>query len=255
MTKHILRFLFVIFTFINISTVYADTETLNWYIDDNIYATTTCESGSDIILPTTPTKYGYTFKGWRSYIPIKYLANTDSQFIDTNIHMNSNWSATIIGSFTGFGCTIMGDTGSSFSNGMFRLFPAGSSGDSAWGGTSTSTISNKMHLSNNINTLHTITIDKYRIVVDNQETNFFSPPYGETVSNKNFRLFRTGGSYDRCISRIHSFYIKDNSDNLIMDLIPVLDENGIPCMFDQVEGKFYYNAGTGDFIAGPVIDE
>ncbi len=35
--------------------------------------------------------------------------------------------------------------------------------------------------------------------------------------------------------------------------IPILDINGTPCMYDKVEDKFYYNAGTGQFIAGPAI--
>ena len=30
---------------------------------------------------------------------------------------------------------------------------------------------------------------------------------------------------------------------------------GTPCLYDKVERKFYYNAGTGQFIAGPVIGE
>ena len=42
-----------------------------------------------------------------------------------------------------------------------------------------------------------------------------------------------------------------NNDTLVRDFIPVLDGKGTPCMFDKVEGKFYYNAGTGEFIAGP----
>ena len=52
------------------------------------------------------------------------------------------------------------------------------------------------------------------------------------------------------ILRIYRFTIKG-----IIDLIPVLDKDGIPCMYDLVEHKFYYNAGTGDFIAGPIIGE
>ena len=44
-------------------------------------------------------------------------------------------------------------------------------------------------------------------------------------------------------------------DILVRDFIPVLDKDGVPCMYDKVEHKFYYNAGTGDFIAGPIIGE
>ncbi len=39
--------------------------TINWYVDGSVYHTTTCESGENIILPTQPEKYGYTFQGWK----------------------------------------------------------------------------------------------------------------------------------------------------------------------------------------------
>ena len=41
------------------------TETVNWYVDRALYNTTTCQSGGDIVLPTAPTKTGYTFGGWQ----------------------------------------------------------------------------------------------------------------------------------------------------------------------------------------------
>ena len=42
----------------------ATTVNLNWTVDNTNYAQTTCESGNNLSLPTPPTKYGYTFKGW-----------------------------------------------------------------------------------------------------------------------------------------------------------------------------------------------
>ena len=54
--------------------------------------------------------------------------------------------------------------------------------------------------------------------------------------------------------KLYYFKIYDN-DVLVRDFIPVIDNNEIPCMFDKVESKFYYNQGTGQFIAGPVIGE
>ena len=35
-----------------------------------------------------------------------------------------------------------------------------------------------------------------------------------------------------------------------IDLIPVLDKNNIPCMFDKVTKQFFYNQGTGQFLYG-----
>ena len=41
--------------------------------------------------------------------------------------------------------------------------------------------------------------------------------------------------------------------NVYLNGKPVLDKNGTPCMYDNVTDQFFYNAGTGQFIAGPVI--
>lgn len=58
--KRILILLAILFC----DAVYADTINLDWYVDGNSYAQTTCEIGSGVTLPTEPTKYGYDFIGW-----------------------------------------------------------------------------------------------------------------------------------------------------------------------------------------------
>lgn len=47
--------------------------------------------------------------------------------------------------------------------------------------------------------------------------------------------------------RLYELYYKENGVETI-HLIPVLDENGIPCMYDTVSRRFIYNAGTGEFL-------
>lgn len=37
-------------------------------------------------------------------------------------------------------------------------------------------------------------------------------------------------------------------DNLIRDLIPTLDKNGVPSFFDKLNNKFYYNEGNGELF-------
>lgn len=44
---------------------FAGQVTINWGADNQTYTTTTCEVGGDVILPTPPTKRGYTFRGWK----------------------------------------------------------------------------------------------------------------------------------------------------------------------------------------------
>lgn len=35
---------------------------------------------------------------------------------------------------------------------------------------------------------------------------------------------------------------------LVRDFIPVIDRNGVACMYDKVSGNLFYNAGTGTFL-------
>lgn len=49
--------------------------------------------------------------------------------------------------------------------------------------------------------------------------------------------------------RFYSFEIKNK-----MRLIPCLDKNGKPCMYDTVSKTPFYNQGTGEFIAGPIVE-
>ncbi len=47
---------------------------------------------------------------------------------------------------------------------------------------------------------------------------------------------------------LYSCKIYDN-DVLVRDFIPVIDSYNVACLYDKVERKYYYNKGTGTFIA------
>lgn len=51
---------------------------------------------------------------------------------------------------------------------------------------------------------------------------------------------------------IGKFYYAKIYDNgvLIRDYIPVLDWNDVPCLYDKVNKKLYYNQGAGEFAYG-----
>lgn len=62
-----------------------------------------------------------------------------------------------------------------------------------------------------------------------------------------FAVNRAGALQDRPSSlKIYYCKIYDNG-TLIRDFIPVLDYNGVACLFDKVKKKFYYNQGSGSF--------
>lgn len=67
---------------------------------------------------------------------------------------------------------------------------------------------------------------------------------------------QVNGSTNISKSQYKCYYFKqyDLNGTLVRDFIPVLDPNGTPAMYDQVEKKLYYNAGTGTFSYGPVVN-
>ena len=50
-------------------------------------------------------------------------------------------------------------------------------------------------------------------------------------------------------AKIYSFTVGD-----MLNLIPCLDSDNKPCMYDTVSKKTFYNNGTGEFLYGNVID-
>lgn len=55
-----------------------------------------------------------------------------------------------------------------------------------------------------------------------------------------------GGNYANASMKLYSCEIYDNGV-LARDYIPVLDWENVPCLYDKVTHKLYYNAGTGTF--------
>ena len=74
--------------------------------------------------------------------------------------------------------------------------------------------------------------------------------YGAIVSNSNIFLFCSskGTNVSAGKSRMKLYYCKIyESDVLVRDFIPVLDQNNVACLYDLVSQTFFYNAGTGTF--------
>lgn len=51
----------------------------------------------------------------------------------------------------------------------------------------------------------------------------------------------------KALASIYSFRMQDGAGNTALDLIPVLDAEGTPCMYDTVSKTCFYNKGTGTF--------
>lgn len=87
-------------------------------------------------------------------------------------------------------------------------------------------------------------------IISNTTGNFIS----SGVSNYPLWIFdcnNRGSTERRSSIRLYSFKIYEN-DLLVMDLIPIkVKSSNVICLYDKVNHRFLYNAGSGTFIAGP----
>lgn len=226
--------------------------TINWYVDGSIYHTTTCESGDDVTPPTAPEKYGYTFKGWEGYTPIEYLESTGTQWIDTGIVANEKTEAEIqFKDYTGW---FFFASANSYSSKNFGLITStGTQGQFYFYmncdgrvPVTTNTANIKLLLTGFFINDTPIEITRGNI----PSSTMFTTKYPIYLFGANFSGALNGAGK----GKIYFFKLWQDGI-LIRDFIPVLDKDGVPCMYDLVEHKFYYNAGTGDFVAGPIIGE
>ena len=98
--------------------------------------------------------------------------------------------------------------------------------------------------------IHYFEIDKGKIYFDNVK---YQNQYEsqEFECNCNLALFgvNTSNKITKSAVYVYDCKIYDN-DVLIRDMIPVLDNSKVPCMYDKLNKKFYYNQGTGEFLYG-----
>ena len=246
------KLLFLIFGLLFTHVSMADTVNIDWFVDGQTYSQTTCTPGDTITPPTAPAKYGYTFREWRVYTPIEYIqVNGGSQIIRI---IDSNTAAAL---YLGFHIQL----GINFTNISHQDFLGGM-------GVSAYIDSSKFGVYNSSTGLNPIANP---VLSQNTKYNadYIIRPTGAIINingittnvNKSFALSNAQmsigntNSNNPLFAKIYYTRLYDVNDNLIVDLIPVLDASDVPCMYDMVSGTFFYNIGTGDFIAGPVVSE
>lgn len=252
------RFL-ILLSLLFCNVVFADTINLHWLNEDgSTYQNSTCVIDSDLILPSTPpTKYGYTFTGWKieNYTQIEYLESSGTQYINTGVLPNDTIGieADVVWLKSG------GDEeqifGTRYNNDDTRFYaPSLYTGKAGYGWGDDWVLTNY--------TLNTATIynvkfnykNDRQVEINNNVIGALTSHLPENISGNTLPMF--AGLYLQyrflLTGRIYRARIT-NGSSLVRDFIPVLDKGGVPCMFDKVEGKFYYNQGTGQFIAGPSL--
>lgn len=97
-----------------------------------------------------------------------------------------------------------------------------------------------------INTPHTVVIDKTGGYLDGSQKITYSETNFSSTYNMYLGVDNEGGSTPTAnyfSGKIYSFKVWQN-DNLILNLIPI-KKDGVVCFLDTINGKFFYNKGTG----------
>lgn len=175
---------------------------------------------------------------------LEYIQSTGTQYIDTKFKPNQDTRvvAKII-------LPVEGETNYAFGGRTEFKSNDFSFGVSASGGCYMHNYGTVCeYFSTAANTSESFVIDCNKTVgtIKNYTTTHSASTFTSPVSMALFGVNNNGTiSYGKSTAFFYQIY---DNDTLVRDYIPVLDLNGIPCLYDKVNDEFYYNAGTGSFL-------
>lgn len=183
---------------------------------------------------------------------VEYLESTGTQYIDTGIPVYDNTSYEIKAANKERGY-VFGVSGN-YNVGRTELNMSASSCIPVMfsGGYKTCTLKNST-----FGYPHTIKMTPTQLFIDGEEIQ--EPNWGDTVPSSDYKMRLFGYlSWQKSyitITKSMVYYFKTyKGEELIQDLRPCLDIEGIPCMYDTVSKQYYYNQGTGQFSYGDIIE-
>ena len=179
-----------------------------------------------------------------NYKKIEYLESTkEREYIDTGLKISNNTKIEIKGKQYNDGSSLTGV------NPLLAITSAGGYWRFRF---------NNMVIDTNISARKSealIVLDKGKCYLDNVFVGeITNNAFNSTYTNILFgRRINTNGNNEE-VNKQRIYYFKQyENDILVQNLIPCLDSNNRPCMYDTVSGQTFYNQGTGEFIAGPAL--
>ena len=180
------------------------------------------------------------------YTEVEYIESTGTQWIDTGYNIKTSTDSVEF-VFQNIGSTIykwfMGEHDT---NARFGL---GTGDGTAKRNVAYGITTYKVSDAQIFNSAHTFVANESGVFLDGTKiANFAS--FASTSSIYLFNLNLNNVNYCGA-ARVWSYKHYRNGE-LILNLIPVLDKDNIACMYDKVSKEFFYNQGTGVFIAGDI---
>lgn len=182
---------------------------------------------------------------------IEYIQSSGSQYIQTGFTANQDtrlkMKFQIVGSQSGhnwlYGSRI---SGSSSSFGFFWNYSAEKFGGS-YG-------KNQVDISNEVGENDLVSVDHNKNVLTFNSVQYIFPVQTFTTPVPLPLLVRSTNGTLAAYSHAKLYYCQIYDDgNLVRDYLPALDPDGTACLYDSVNKEFVYNAGSGEFVAGPEL--
>jgi hypothetical protein len=196
------------------------------------------------------------------YTRVEFLESTGTQYIKTGVLANGNLTTKI---------TVLSRKWDGWNN-TNRVFGVHAADDSIRycysmnynGGYGTSgryfygSQSGHFNPQHALNTKYEVVFDKNKVTRNGTVLGY----YGNVkineeefnISGRDIWLFSSNQNYNYPTSKVIYHFSIAEDDLLKLNFIPVIDQNGKPCMFDTVSQKPFYNANTSasavDFIVG-----
>lgn len=174
---------------------------------------------------------------------ISYLAATGTQYIDTNFKPNQDTKVIIDFQVENTNVHVFGAR-TAFTDTEFVLYWASNSdfcvqmNNSVFNGGSFDTAAR-----------HTVEMTSTSMKMDGATKATYSVGAFQCAYNMFLFSCPNSSESENVKGKIYSCKVYDG-DTLIRDFVPRIDSNGVPCFYDRVGQKYYYNAGTGEFTAG-----
>ena len=188
------------------------------------------------------------------YTAVNYLQSSGTQWIEMGVAPNQNTKAVLkikINVFTDAGASLIGSRTNVNSNDQFNTYLDDYDGTRflfrmdgqpeaiSWKGLTTDKI-------------YIVTLSGTEMKAELEDgTAVFSKTFSvpDFTSTVTMALFKSKPFNNGFQGRIYGCK-HYSGDELIQDFVPCLDTGGVPCMFDFVSRKPFYNVGTGSFIWG-----
>lgn len=181
---------------------------------------------------------------------LEYIESTGTQYIDTGVFPSNNLKINIKACYTNSNSTYMLGSDNAYNAGVNICWDSSSKSQGYRGIFGTPIMGTGVIPQ--INVPVTITLQNNKIYVDGQQKGSGSTQDVSKYSKSSIYVFcthRGGEAQHNTSMRLYELQMYDG-DTLVRDFVPVIDGSNIACLYDRVEKKCYYNAGTGTFSYG-----